>query len=175
MEAGMRGRRSALRASRVRAAVVYWVVVPAAVLGVGVAMDRLLGLPGMAWRTAGLGAGFLLVLAGVALIGRATRELERQGHGTPNPLEPPRTLVTSGPYGICRHPMFLGYDVAALGVILMVGSWGCLALSYPLFLGVQVCFLRREEERLAGRFGEAYERYREKTPFILPGRRGGRR
>lgn len=150
------------------AAFVYWVAVPGAVLGTGWGTDRLLGLSTMPGRGLRLGAGSALVLVGVALVTWATNDLSRRGHGTPNPLEPPRTLVTSGAYRLCRHPMFLGYDVAAAGVVLAVGAWGSLVVAYPLFLALQVRFLRREEERLVSRFGAAYRAYRGETPLLLP-------
>ena len=137
-------------------------------------MDLLLGLPTMPVGDARLGAGLALVVIGVGFIARATRDLARVGGGTPSPLVPPIVLVTSGAYRLCRHPMFLGYDLAAAGTILIVGSWGSLVLTYPLFLALQLRYLRREEGTLARKFGERYTAYRERTPFLLPRPPGAR-
>ncbi|MDA8165532.1 MAG: methyltransferase [Desulfobacteraceae bacterium] len=75
-----------------------------------------------------IGAGGLAG-AGLLLIRRAMRDLEALGQGTPNPARPPRRLVTAGSYRWCRHPMFLGYDLAALGVVVLCRSLGALAIS----------------------------------------------
>ena len=65
--------------------------------------------------------------------------------------------------------MFLGYDLAALGTVLLLRSWGMLVLAYPVFIVLQRRFLQqREEPVLARRFGAAYAAYRERTPFLLP-------
>ncbi len=158
----------ALRRAQIRDGLVYWVYLPAAVVGGGWALDRLAGLPplpGGWWLT---GAAGLLFLAGNALIGRSMRELQTFGEGTPNPRFPPHRLVTAGSYSWCRHPMFLGYDLAALGVILGLHSTGMLAMGGTLFFLLQISFLRREEKLLEKRFGADFRAYRQRVPFLLP-------
>lgn len=60
----------------------------------------------------GLGVQVLAVplLLGVA----AVREFAVVGHGTPLPYDPPRRLVTSGPYAYVRNPMQLSMALAYL-------------------------------------------------------------
>lgn len=157
--------------SRIVAALLYWVALPGAVITAGLVADAALAFErlrlGPAWR----GFGGFLICAGTALIGRATRDLRVYGGGTPNPLEPPVRLVDRGSYAFCRHPMFLGYDIAALGVLLLVGSRGALLLSFPAFLLGQGWFLRQKEERsLERRFPGEYARYRSRVPFLVPWR-----
>lgn len=149
-------------------ALVYWLVIPAAVIGAGEAADRWLELPSApsgAW--AGICAA-VLVAGGMGLIFRAMGDLSRRGRGTPNPHRPPRNLVVDGAYRLCRHPMFLGYDLAALGVLLWTRSLGALLVAYPVFLVLQVLFLRREERELAARFPREHAAYRASVPFLIP-------
>jgi protein-S-isoprenylcysteine O-methyltransferase Ste14 len=67
-------------------------------------------LPG--GRALGVGVQILAVplLLGVA----AVREFAVLGHGTPLPYDPPRRLVTTGPYAYVRNPMQLSMTLAYL-------------------------------------------------------------
>ena len=153
---------------QLRDAAFYWLLVPGAVILSGLALDRLLGIPAVP-AEGGLTAGALMLLiAGAGIIAKATRDFEQLGRGTPNPLRPPKILVTTGSYRWCRHPMFLGYDLAALGVILLLHSWAMLLVSFPILLGWQFRFLRREEELLFRRFRGEYDGYRRQVPMLLP-------
>lgn len=110
----------------------------------------------------------MLTAAGTWLIGKATKDLKQYGQGTPNPCRPAKILVTTASYRWCRHPMFLGYDLAALGIILLCRSWAMLLLSFPLMLVWQLRFLRREEYLLSRRFRKDYADYKSLTPLLLP-------
>jgi len=159
-----------LRRAQVRDALLYWVVIPAAVIGGGAALDRLLGLPRIPRRAAVTALSVALLIAGNLLVAWSMRDLARFGEGTPNPLAPPRRLVVEGSYALCRHPMFLGYDLAALGVVLLTGSAGALLVTYPAFLCCEALFLKKKEEpSLERRFGEVFREYRRRVPFLVPG------
>lgn len=159
-------RQRALRRGRIRAALIYWLLIPAAVIGSGLLGD--LALP--VWHSGGAlrGAGLVLVGAGCLLVQKSTNDLARYGEGTPAPQDPARRLVTSGSYAWCRHPMFLGYDLAAWGVGLLFLSPGMLMMSLPVMLLWQLWFLRREERFLARRFPDQWTEYRRQVPLLLP-------
>ncbi|MGD1147329.1 MAG: isoprenylcysteine carboxylmethyltransferase family protein [Thermoanaerobaculaceae bacterium] len=93
--------------------------------------------------------GGLLALASVRAIGRGAR------------------LVTRGPYRWLRHPYFLGVLLMLVGAIVAMRSLPALVLFIPT-LRVTLQRARREEHNLALRFGEAYEAYWSRVPFILP-------
>ena len=82
----------------------------------------------------------------------------------------PKALLTSGPYAISRHPMY----VAEVGLWL---GWTIFFGSVAVFLGcLLVCigtsFLApREERALELKFGAAYQRYKAKVPRWLGKRR----
>lgn len=153
---------------RLRAALFYWLWLPGLVIGSGLILDRLCSLP--RWRHGPWtqGAALLLLAVGLSLIRRSEQDLAQLGEGTPSPLAPSRQLVTTGSFALCRHPMTLGYDLAALAIVFSLGSPAMLLVSYPLMLLWQVRFLLREEEGLARRFRETYPAYRARTPFLFP-------
>ncbi len=158
---------------QLRDAALYWVVIPAAVLGVGKLVDLLLALAPASFGPVQSATGYILIAAGMVLIWRSYADLTQTGHGTPNPLRPPKKLVISGSYRLCRHPMWLGYDLAALGVIVLIGSLGSLLLSYPLMLYFSARFLKKEEKILSLKFKNDYYSYQQHTPFLLPWPRRG--
>jgi protein-S-isoprenylcysteine O-methyltransferase Ste14 len=78
-----------------------------------------------------------------------------------------RRLVTSGPYRLVRHPLYLAEELAIIGISMQFFS-----LSTAFILAVQIVFqLRRmhnEEAVLAECFPE-YAAYRQRTARLLPG------
>jgi|GEM_PF-6370169 protein-S-isoprenylcysteine O-methyltransferase Ste14 len=95
--------------ARIYDAFKYWVYIPAAVVAGGKLADLMLELPPIPRHFLLTLAGMLLVFSGAVLIQRSTKDLAVYGDGTPNPLRPPKRLVSEGSYGLCRHPMFFGY------------------------------------------------------------------
>lgn len=82
-------------------------------------------------------------------------------------VEPnPDHLVTGGPYRWCRHPLYLGFVLIIMGFDLVFGS--LLGILITLFLAIpSVIYRARLEERaLAGRFGEEWEAYKERTRSV---------
>ena len=68
------------------------------------------------------------------------------------------TPVTSGPYRLARHPMYVGWTLAYAGAAFVAGLAWPLALL-PAVAGWTHLVVRREERRLEARFGEAYRAY----------------
>src|SRR3990172_799201 len=87
-------------------------------------------------------------------------------------LEKNRILAMGGPYAYTRNPLYLGSFILGMGFAVAGGSWALGAVLLSVFLLVYWPVMRREEDFLQRRFGDAYRRYREKVPlFILSGRR----
>lgn len=153
---------------QVHDALVYWIFIPILVTGSGKLVDYTLQLPPIQLSGIGKAITFVLLGSGLVIIWRAMHDFYHYGKGTPNPRHPPKVLVSQGVYSMCRHPMFFGYDLAALGIVLMSCSFGMLILSYPVFVAVQIWFLQKEELYLARRFRGEFEEYKNRVPFLIP-------
>ncbi|WP_309990852.1 methyltransferase family protein [Arthrobacter pascens] len=110
-------------------------------------------------------AGQGLLLAGVGLNLWALAERRRRSAG-PFELERPKELVTSGPYALTRHPMYVGWWFLRLGAGTMAGSSWVLATLPPEVLA-EHRYVLREEALLAELFGRSYPKYAEKVPRYL--------
>lgn len=90
-----------------------------------------------------------------------------RGGGGPGMDTPPERLVTTGPFALCRNPMYLGHLIFLAGLALSLRSY----LALILLLGTAIRFhrrVRRDERRLAERFGQAYLEYRSRVKRWIP-------
>ncbi len=124
----------------------------------GLIVDR---LGGLTVRTEGFPrfAGLALLAASLYLEARATYVLWTQGGGTPNPVDPPRRLVKTGPYRLSRNPLYVARLGILLGASLMLGSPTIMAATLLLFGFLQAVLVPAEEAQLRQRFGAAYREY----------------
>jgi hypothetical protein len=74
-----------------------------------------------------------------------------------------RGLVTAGPYGVVRHPLYTAYIVGGLGYLIQSLSVWNVGIDL-IAVGWQLVRIRAEERHLAGR---AYEAYRARVPWRL--------
>ncbi len=110
----------------------------------------------------------LAIVVGSAWITMAAvRVLGRQWNVTATLVEG-HTLITNGPYGIVRHPIYLGM----FGMMIATG----LANSYWYAVLVAACFaivgtlvrVHYEEQLLRGSFGEEFDKYTQSVPAFIP-------
>jgi protein-S-isoprenylcysteine O-methyltransferase Ste14 len=83
-------------------------------------------------------------------------------------IQPGHTLVTSGVYGVIRHPSYLGLLVNSLGWGLAFRSGVGLLLT-ALIIPVLLARIRAEERLLRAHFGAEYDAYRARTSRLIPG------
>ena len=76
-------------------------------------------------------------------------------------------LVTTGLYGVIRHPSYLGLLVTAFGWALAFRS-GVGVLLAATLIPVIVARINAEERLLASEFGDAYAAYRARTSRLIP-------
>jgi protein-S-isoprenylcysteine O-methyltransferase Ste14 len=108
-------------------------------------------------------ASTLLILCGVVFAIYAALELGRSFSVMPEA----RQLVTNGPYGVVRHPLYLSEAVALAGVTLQYLSPWALAL-----LALQCIFQlerMKNEELVLSRAFPDYRDYAARTARLLPG------
>ena len=112
-------------------------------------------------------SGCLLAVAGAALILSSRAELGPAWSFVPK-ADQGTGLVTTGPYRLVRHPIYLGFALLALGQALAFSSWlACLIL----LVGIVPTFAwraRAEETLLSRTFGERYALYQRQTKMIIP-------
>jgi protein-S-isoprenylcysteine O-methyltransferase Ste14 len=83
-------------------------------------------------------------------------------------VEPGQRVVTTGPYALIRHPMYLGVTLMFLATPLALGSW----VAVPLFLLVPVflVFRIRNEEEVLVRELPGYADYCSDVQYrLIPG------
>jgi protein-S-isoprenylcysteine O-methyltransferase Ste14 len=77
-----------------------------------------------------------------------------------------RGLVTSGPYSVVRHPVYLGELGACAGLVLAAPTYWNLVVA-AVFAGAQAVRMRLEERALTEEFPE-YASYAARTPRLVP-------
>jgi protein-S-isoprenylcysteine O-methyltransferase Ste14 len=83
-------------------------------------------------------------------------------------IQPGHTLVTTGLYGVIRHPSYLGLIVNSLGWALAFRS-GLGLLLTVLLIPPLLARIRAEERLLRAQFGKEYDTYCDRTSRLLPG------
>ncbi len=82
-------------------------------------------------------------------------------------IQPGHTLVTSGVYGVIRHPSYLGLLVNLLGWALAFRSAVGVLLT-ALIIPPLLARIRSEEALLRTQFGDEYDAYCAVTPRLIP-------
>lgn len=112
-------------------------------------------------------SGCVLALAGAALVLRSRVELGDAWSFVPRAGQE-TGLITIGPYGLVRHPIYLGLSLLAGGDALAFGNLPA-AMVVLAAIVPTLAWRARAEEILLGRvFGERYDHYRKQTRMIIP-------
>lgn len=111
--------------------------------------------------------GWLLLCLCGALLGLTTLCYNTVGNFSVYPeVKTNARLITAGPYGYVRHPMYSALIVMTLGVALYNGHW-LNGLGFILLLGAVSGKALREERLLDERFTD-YRDYRARTWRFIP-------
>ena len=79
-----------------------------------------------------------------------------------------KEIITTGPYSLCRNPLYMGTFILAIGVGLSFENLLMFALVPVIILPVHLVAIRAEETRLEEAFGEQYRLYKQKVPRLWP-------
>ena len=114
----------------------------------------------------------VLLIPGVALLLWCVRDFLVIGKGTLAPWDPPRSLVSSGPYRFSRNPMYVGVCLILLGWAMAFRSSGLLLYALIVMLAFHLRVVFGEEPWLARTHERKWNEYRARVPrWIFPSRR----
>jgi len=109
-------------------------------------------------------AGSAFLIAGLALIVYPLLLLPRRGKAPQGGGVTQTTVVVrSGLYGLIRHPLYLGWILVFVALILLAQHWLVVLLAVPGIVSVYLITIE-EEHRLVSRFGEEYVGYMKDVP-----------
>jgi len=77
-------------------------------------------------------------------------------------------VTQTGPYSLCRHPLYLGHAFITAGFLLAAANIWLLIFGMIVFLLIFLPTMDREEGDLLQHFGEEYRRYMQKVPRFFP-------
>jgi protein-S-isoprenylcysteine O-methyltransferase Ste14 len=106
----------------------------------------------------GIIAAMLLTL-GTLLLLWCVREFYVAGRGTLAPWDPPQQLVTTGPYGISRNPMYAGVITILAGWCVLWGLSVLVIYAALCAVGFHFRVVLYEEPWAARRFGAVWDAY----------------
>lgn len=106
--------------------------------------------------------GLAVCLGAVWMIVAALRALRRAGT-TVLAGGDPTQLVTTGPFGISRNPIYLGLAALLVGAGLALGQLWLFAAAVIAGLLVHRLVVLEEEHKLESRFGRAWREYRKRV------------
>jgi len=136
---------------RIAYASLFVIALPVALFLWARRLDAILPLVPLTSRPLGLA----LSVAGLGLALHATAALWRAGGGMPASPYPPERLVTTGPYHVFSHPIYVGAVVLSLGVSLALGSAAGLWIVTPVLAASAAAWvLGFEGDLTRRRFGQ---------------------
>jgi len=112
-------------------------------------------------------SGCLLALAGASLVFISRARLGPAWSLVPR-ADQDTGLVTSGPYRLVRHPIYLGLTLLVAGEALAFANWLALLIVLCGMVPTFAWRARAEEKLLSRVFGERYEVYRQRTRMMIP-------
>ncbi len=111
--------------------------------------------------------GFILFLLSCPIRWKAFKEIGKYFNHRVALYEGHR-LVSSGIYGVIRHPLYLGNLLSFLAIPLIFSSWGGLLIILFTTIPALIYRIRVEEEFLLKHFGAEYKEYTDKTGRMIP-------
>ncbi len=114
--------------------------------------------------------GLVLFLAGLCLTFWARRTLGAMwGISTSRQVKllPNHRLIQNGPYAWVRHPMYLGWWISVLGLLMIYRTWILLGI-FIMSLAIFYRRARLEESVLAEKFGDEWKSYAARSKCLIP-------
>lgn len=111
-------------------------------------------------------AGLLVESAGIFLAILAIYVVKIRNVNVTPTVKQNSELITSGPYRIIRHPMYIAQLIAVLPLVMDYFSWDRLAAFFVLLI-ILLVKIKYEEKQLVAHFPE-YLDYKRNTSRLIP-------
>jgi protein-S-isoprenylcysteine O-methyltransferase Ste14 len=137
----------------------------AAALVVGLLLDWLAPayvLTVMVSVGARIAIGLVLMAAGGALGFAAVSAFRKAGTAV-RPWKPSSALVTGDVFQWLRNPMYVGLMLMLAGFAVMIASDWTLVMTIVFAVAIHFGVVKREEDYLEAKFGNAYRTYRKRV------------
>ena len=105
-----------------------------------------------------VGVGASLVVFGIIIVASCRRAFVKRGTH-PNPYTPTKAIVTNGPYGLSRNPIYIAFLLIVLSFVLFTNSLWFIGSAILTFLLLHFGVVKREEKYLHVKFGDEYDDY----------------
>lgn len=102
-----------------------------------------------------------LVLIAIGVIGRVFSTIFLGGHKN-------ETVITYGPFSVCRNPLYLFSLVGVVGVCFLSARLIYIFVIPYVMYRLYTALIKREEEFLKQKFSHTYEEYCARTPRFWP-------
>jgi len=79
----------------------------------------------------------------------------------------PEKLETKGVYSIVRHPQYLGWIPAHIGISVLLSVLYSILFT-PILIALIYLISKKEEDELIREFGKEYKEYQKEVPMIIP-------
>jgi protein-S-isoprenylcysteine O-methyltransferase Ste14 len=100
-----------------------------------------------------------LIVLGIALSVSSAVLFRREGTELNPTSATNRKLITSGPFGLTRNPMYLGLVIVTFGIALWVGAWPMFLAPIATFATVNWVHIPFEETKMRSQFDEEFDAY----------------
>lgn len=112
--------------------------------------------------------GWALLAVGALMLLECFFRFAWSGRGTPAPVAPTETLVTSGLYRFVRNPMYVAVLALILAQALIFTSIALLIYAGVIWLAFSTFVFFYEEPTLGRAYGAQYDLYKKNVPPWLP-------
>lgn len=110
--------------------------------------------------------GWAVLIAGLGLIALPLVLLPRKGKASRGGgVTQTTTVVTTGVYAVIRHPLYLGWMLVYVALVLCAQHWLVAVIAVAGIASVYLICIQ-EDRRLLARFGEEYARYQRSVPRV---------
>jgi protein-S-isoprenylcysteine O-methyltransferase Ste14 len=109
----------------------------------------------------------IVAASGLSLISWAMWRLGRNWAPSLTGVRKDAVLVSTGPYAIVRHPIYLGAFIFLAALSLVTAN---LLVLLPTLVLMALLFMQidGEEATLIDKFGDEYREYMKRTPRLIP-------